>query len=347
MRYPLLIVLAAIVIVALGAVGLRRQLTRTPVRWVAHSQIVRDLPRYRVLVRRLKTTMYAYVAAVIVLASTVALLAGAPATTTVTDKKQINRDIILCLDTSGSMIFTDREVTDTFQEIIRSFHGERVGLHIWNYAGQTKFPLTDDYDMATTELQTMQHLMESATERGGHIYVSYELLDYLKPVEPPEGVIAASLVADGIAGCALAFPRVDDGRKRTMILATDNEPQGKSIYTLNQAIDLAKQRDITIFGLYAHTPGPPAPQDPYDYSGDSWQQQKKQLSDAVESTGGQLFDVSDPSSVDTILTSVTSEGDIVDDSGKVTTTTDNNDVYVLFLFIAASAVILIAGRRRL
>jgi uncharacterized protein with von Willebrand factor type A (vWA) domain len=56
-----------------------------------------------------------------------------------------NRDIMLCLDVSGSMTDVDKEIVSIFDKLADGFKGERVGLTIFNSSAVQVFPLTDDY----------------------------------------------------------------------------------------------------------------------------------------------------------------------------------------------------------
>lgn len=344
MSYPWLAFLAFVAMIGAGALGLKRKRSSAPVEWVAHSQFMSSLPRYRHLVRRLKLRTYAYGLTVVMLVCTVALLAGAPSQTHTTNKKQINRDIILCLDVSGSMLPTDTEVVQQFTSIIDGFKGERVALNVWNYSGMTVFPLTDDYSMARKQLKRMDSMFSTAIVREDGVYVSEEALKFLKPTEDPNKK-GASLIADGVAGCVLSFPRINDGRKRTLIVATDNQPQGRSIYTLPQSMELASKRHITVFGLYADT-RIRGKDDPNVYDDSRAAQQKAEYAKAVQTTGGKLFDISDRSSVDAILRSITSSGTVVDKHAKIVTTVDDNSSYVWWLFIIVTVLLLGVGVKR-
>src|SRR5699024_6615666 len=62
------------------------------------------------------------------------------------------RDIVLCLDVSGSMIEYDTEIAEKFLTMLPEFDGERIAMSIWNSTSRTVFPLTDDYDLVEAEL---------------------------------------------------------------------------------------------------------------------------------------------------------------------------------------------------
>lgn len=75
---------------------------------------------------------------------TFALIAR-PATVDQGEERASSRDVVLCLDVSGSTLPYDREVIDTYRDLVSHFQGERIGMSIFNSTSRTVFPLTDDY----------------------------------------------------------------------------------------------------------------------------------------------------------------------------------------------------------
>ena len=53
----------------------------------------------------------------------------------------------------------------------------------------------------------------------------------------------------GYSACALAFDHPDDERSRSIIFATDNEVNGASIVTLEEAAAYAKSVGVRVFAL--------------------------------------------------------------------------------------------------
>ena len=67
-------------------------------------------------------------------------------------ERSSSRDIVLCLDVSGSALPYDRAVIETYLELVSHFQGERIALSIFNSTSRTVFPLTDDYDLFSSQL---------------------------------------------------------------------------------------------------------------------------------------------------------------------------------------------------
>lgn len=178
-----------------------------------------------------------------------------------------NRDIVLCLDVSGSMTSVDQAIMQTFAEISGQLRGERIGLVIWDSSAVSIFPLTSDY--AYVQAQLTEGISA--------------LANYANPWD--EGVnegSGSSLIGDGLASCAHRFDRLptdpDDPveRSRTIILATDNSLAGEPIYTLGQATDQAVKNTIRVYAL-----------SPSGYGDDF-----AELAAQAERTGGRAYDLS-------------------------------------------------------
>ncbi|MCL3792697.1 VWA domain-containing protein [Actinomyces sp. 186855] len=182
-----------------------------------------------------------------------ATLAGRPVAVTERSDTLSTRDIVLCLDTSTSMLTTDAHILQTFSELLDSFDGERVALVAWNTTAQTMVPLTDDYDLLRRELREVAEVLDFVP-----VYGSNALYDYYEAFIGTFGdVEASSLIGDGLASCALAFDRQVEDRSRTVILASDNQvqdPYHLQIYSLAEAADLAPERGVRLISIYGADP---------------------------------------------------------------------------------------------
>ncbi|MDO4612800.1 MAG: VWA domain-containing protein [Actinomycetaceae bacterium] len=251
MTQPLLAALALVLLAGAALVGWRTgsRSSPSPVR-VAHSGY---LPQAPLIARRHRTRRRMRLLAVLALAAVsllAATLAGLPRETTTTHHPVKSRDVVFCLDVSGSMLPLDRDIIDTLSDLVTHFRGERVALRLWNATTMTVFPLTDDYDLVHSELTKLSDMLASVEVRGNAIYASPTLIEYLSPTTASEDT-AGSLIGDGLAGCALAFPESSERRSRSLILATDNLPQGSAIYTLPQAVDVTAERGIDLYTIYS------------------------------------------------------------------------------------------------
>lgn len=255
-----IVVGVVVVAIVIAAVAPRRAGRASQTRWLANTAYLSRLPSYRRRVRLLQAGLAALAALLLVgLAGTTLLLAR------VVDKQVraeelANRDIVLCLDVSGSMIEFGTEMAEKFTELVEEFDGERIALSVWNSTSRTVFPLTDDYALVSDELRAAQGALDF--DLDAWVYDPddlAELEDFIAGTIS-EDVDASSIVGDGLATCSYAFDEQDAERPRSIILVTDNEVFGNGVYTLSQAAELAAERDIRIHGLFASSPSSYAPE---------------------------------------------------------------------------------------
>ena len=273
--------------------------------WVANTGYLRGLPKYQALVRRTRASLaIAFVCFLIAVIAT-SVSAGAPVDRYVKHDKSASRDIVLCLDSSGSMLPYDSKIGGAFRQIISHFEGERISLQLWDAYSMTMFPLTDDYDMATDVLQDMSDTIDTGLiQVGGKISGTRELFEYLEPVLDEKQEVS-SLVGDGLASCIMGCDHNDKQRSRTILLATDNEVYGSGVYDLSEAIEFAKSQGVTVTALY---PG----------SDISLSSEALQLRDEVRKTGGDFYDASSPSAVDSVVRQIEAEQkEELDSAGKM------------------------------
>ncbi|PWG59821.1 VWA domain-containing protein [Bifidobacterium catulorum] len=179
------------------------------------------------------------------------------------------RDIILCLDVSGSTLPYDREVIATYLDLVGHFQGERIGLSIFNSTSRTVFPLTDDYDLVREQLTYANDILKDVVDQDSIDKMSdkqyQQVSDWLEGTQNRKDV--TSLIGDGLISCASMLPEfsADDSdaasaptgatdttnRDASIVLATDNVLSGKPTYTLSKALDLTSGSSIVVDGLFS------------------------------------------------------------------------------------------------
>lgn len=200
---------------------------------VAGTERLRALPAFRALVRTQLRDRRFEVCSLAVALLGCALLAGRWVGVADDSEEMRNRDVVLCMDVSGSMRPVVRDVLDSYIDLVDTLHGERIGFVMFDGNAVTGFPLTTDYQQVRDRLvRTARQLDENAVIAG--------------TVAPRSG---SSLVGDGLASCVQHFDRAREQRSRTVVLATDNLVSGDSIYTLTQAADLAVARGVMVFAV--------------------------------------------------------------------------------------------------
>lgn len=319
------LIAVAVIVIAIGVgllIGLRRgaRHRRQQSAPIARAERLRALPSFQHAVRR-RIAALAGVLALGVLASVIAgVVAARPMASETIQPIGTSRDIMLCLDVSGSMSDVDVEVLSVFEELLDGFEGERIGLTIFNSSPVQIFPLTDDYEFIRTHLQSIR-----------------ESFDYMEEV--PEHWVGtlngpgASLIGDGLASCAMRFDHLDDERSRSIILATDNEVNGDSIVTLEEASNYAASAGVRVFALN------PVQGVDTDISAE--------LVAAAEATGGKAYGLRDTTTVSDIIDDV-QEQEATELRGQAQVVwTDDPNLWIAVLLVAALGFLVLLWRVRL
>ena len=271
LRWPWLVVLLVVLVAVLLAVWARIWWRRQPrgASYVAHAERLRALPRYRTLVRQRRLLGgFGSVAALVACVGGI-VLGGRVQETQVMDRDESARDIMLCLDASGSTAPWNVDVIEEFRDIVEGLEGERIGLTVWNNAAITKFPLTDDYEFVLDRLDEAEQAFAGWSE----IFPSEAFDDYTAGTWSEERQYQSSLVADGLVSCVQRFDRLDEDRGRALVFATDGEQRGRSVYNLEEAAAYAAEDGVVVHVIA--NPGEP------DKDGDI-----DGLQAAAEDTGG-------------------------------------------------------------
>ncbi|MDA4890321.1 VWA domain-containing protein [Streptomyces sp. MS2A] len=244
---------------------------------VARAERVRGLGSFAQAVRRRRLALSGVVGLGVLAAVLAGVVAARPTEARTIQPETANRDIMLCLDVSGSMTEVDREVVTIFSELAEGFEGERIGLTIFNSSPVQVFPLTDDYEFVRTHLDDMARSFDYTDTVPEH---------WVGTMNGP----GASLIGDGLASCALRFDHGDEERARSIILATDNELNGSPIVSLAEAAAFTASKDIRLYTIN--------PVDGID-SGLS-----EELAEAAAATGGRAFSLRDTTTVAEIIDEV-------------------------------------------
>lgn len=274
----LVVLLVTLLVAGLGWWLAGREKTAKDAVLVAHTRRLTRLPAYRSALGRQQARLAGLAVIIGLTLLPLAVAAGRPGTDEIIDPEKNNRDIMLCLDVSGSMAATDRAILNDFAEIVKSFQGERIGLVLFNNQAVTAFPLTDDYDLVSEQL--------SGYAEGFSLFGDSEY-------DPITGTFntrlpASSLIGDGLASCVENFDHAEEERPRAIILGSDNEVHGSGIYTLGEAADMAQERNVRVYALNPTATG----------------QNHTQLSEATERTGGRTWALDAPGATDEVTSSI-------------------------------------------
>jgi Ca-activated chloride channel family protein len=300
-------VLPALILVGIVTVGgflfyqskARKRAAGSKTVLVANSFRVRETAAYQKALKTLWIKVVAFGAVLSVAAAVAAFGASRPVSIDTENPEKYNRDVVLCLDASSSMFDVDIEILQRFDELADGFKGERVSLTIFNATGLQVFPLTDDYDYVKENLS-------KTIDRFQKGYNDPETSSYLASTLGREE--GASLVGDGLYGCSLSFDYQDDeNRSRSIILATDNVVNGKELVPLDEAAQLAAERNIRVYGINPGSRG-----SGISYVPDS---SLTSMEESVEATGGKFFLLNNSAAVSTIVDEISdTETSIVEGS---------------------------------
>jgi hypothetical protein len=271
------VLIAAIVVGVLLGIRSGDRRDGRPAALVSRAERLRALPSFRTAVRRRMTLLSGIVALGAVAVLLGGVVAARPMAPKTAQPVNTSRDIMLCLDVSGSMSEVDVEVLSVFEELLKGFEGERIGLTIFNSSPVQVFPLTDDYTFVREQLRSVRASFDYVDETPEH---------WIGTLNGP----GASLIGDGLAACAMRFDHEDDERSRSVILATDNELAGASILTIEEAAQYAKSKGVRVFAL-----NPVQGKDA---------RVSAQLSDAAALTGGQSYALRDTTTVGDIISEI-------------------------------------------
>lgn len=235
MKYPWLffvfsaIVAAIIVSLLIRSYVAKKRNQHRNISVLAHTKGVRDLPAYKSAKRRYIILLSV---AALLLATTVFSFTGVaarPIEQKPRDNNKETRDIMLCLDTSGSMDKVIPAIIDYFKNISGKLNGERIGLTIFDSLPASVMPLTDDYLALSETLGDVQGNLNVYTlsfDRG------------------------LSNIGEGLMGCINSFDVIGKGRTQSIILATDNSENGPRKILIDEAAAYAKKNGITVYGIY-------------------------------------------------------------------------------------------------
>lgn len=250
---------------------------------VAHSARMTSLPRFKRALRTRLLTTVAFLAVIVITGvSTLVGIARPAWIETVNPEKKL-RDVMLCLDVSGSMLGYDADLLGAYQDLVDRFDGERIGLTVFNATAVSAFPLTDDYDMVRNYLEEAEEGFRSWGSEG---------TDYTATTAPTN-IQGSSLIGDGLVSCVDNFDRQDEERSRSVVFATDNMLAGDPLFELNEATSVAVEAKVRVYSL-----SPPSILATTETN---------ELKSVADRTGGKQFDMGSSTTIDTIVSEIQSQ----------------------------------------
>ena len=237
LRWPwVLVVVPIVVLVAVVWWSRRpRRVVPTDALRMAHVARLRSLPRYRQLRRRrLVGAVWLTVGTLLALAGTTLLVARPQEVRT--ERVERSRDVMLCLDASGSMDPFNERVVAEVRRVLDRLAGARAGLTIFSGGALTIVPLTDDLGAVEDQLVLAQR----------NFFL--EGYDFVAGIDLDSST-RASLLGDGIASCVERFDRLDEDRARSILVTSDNDPAGRPVYSVAEGAELAADKGIVVHAV--------------------------------------------------------------------------------------------------
>ena len=314
----------------------RRAMRRSPV-VVANSSYLDRLPSFVRAQRTARVVRAAQVGIAVIGVVAAAVLSGRIATERIETPDFATRDIVLCLDVSGSMYEYDTEILETFAEMVDGFEGERVALSIFNSTSRTVFPLTNDYDLIQRELVEGAEAIdfdEFGYRLGSRSYDEDKVRRYVDFVDGTRGIPdEASVVPDGLASCGQLFDQAEQDRSRSIIFATDNEVNGDPIFTLQEAVDGVTARDIDLYTFFpgAYECGPEC---------------LEELQTTTEDNDGELYQSSDPDAIPSIINDIQRTQAVAMGSTPTVVRTDHPTVGFVLTLLSLVGILMLGWRSR-
>ncbi|MBP5633356.1 VWA domain-containing protein [Candidatus Saccharibacteria bacterium] len=239
MRYFWMLFLTPLAIGVIATIFIYLQKTRKKTRdiskmaVIAHTKVIKELPAYKAAERNYHILLSIAAICLVTTLFSATVLASRPVKGELGKSRSESRDIVLCLDVSGSLETYQKAILSHYKSIIRQLKGERIGITIFDGRPANLIPLSDDYD-------TLYEMIDDLGESNFKEYVTTLNSGGL-----------TSQVGSGLIGCVNSFDTLADSKRpQSIILATDNYSSNTDINII-QAANYAKSYGITVYGILA------------------------------------------------------------------------------------------------
>lgn len=293
---------------------------------VAHSDRLVNLKQYQENLKKYKLILKFLTFLIITCLIISIFLSSRPASISISNNSEKNRDIMLCLDVSGSMSAVDVPIINKFIELAKNFSGQRFGLTIFNSAAINEIPLTDDYQLIGEQLNAAKAGLE-AVQNG----TNYDYVDGTFHGLETRG---SSLIGDGLASCIEHLGTNPTHRSQSIILATDNQTEGTPFVSFSQAMADAKQHNIRVYSI---DPGI-APED--------YVSEHTQMKDLSEQTGGGYYLLQNVS-VGTIIDNISKQESKYFAGSPQLVKTDKPNIFIYVLVVLVLILLILTWRFQL
>lgn len=299
----------------------------------AEADYIKQIPYFRRKMRIYKVLKFILSTVIIANLLISGFLMAMPYKTEVNEIKNMNRDIILCMDISTTVDHLNFELVGKLKEVVENLNGERFGIVIFNTSPLYLVPLTTDYEQVLNELDIIEEALELRDDfyNGSGTYSDrlVELDEYISAgTLVGNAERGSSIIGDGLAAAALDFTNIeeDPDRSRIIIFSTDNDLQGTEIITLPQAGQLCVDRGITVYGIGTEQMYP---------------SDKTMMRNTVEMTGGEFYYGEDSRVVSNIIDNIQEHVASLDTIEYEISETVTPEIPFIILLISMACMILL------
>ena len=321
MKYPLFasIGLAALAVWLVLLHLLRKKTAYRGGLRAANTRFATELPEYRRLQRIRKAGTILLEGFLICSLVSAFFLAARPYRTQTVSSGTKKRDIFLCMDVSYSICNLNYDLVECLEDVVRGLEGDRFGISIFNTSTVLYVPMTDDYDFVIEKLEELKEYFRLQKtymgKFGNYSYIPqedweeyselWEQLDYYDAGTLINNQTkGSSLIGEGLASCLYSFPKFEkEARTRVILFSTDNaqEERSKPLLELDEAAQLCRKNDVTVFGIFPN-------KESFDHtSSTDYATDLKEMTLAVEETGGVCYRESETLTVEDIVASIQKE----------------------------------------
>ena len=205
---------------------------------ISHSKKIRALPEYAKASKKYRILLCVAAVALVFSIASITITASRPISVDVIEPDYETRDIMLCIDVSGSQATEIANVILYFSNVVGKLKGQRIGVGVFAEKATILSPLTNDYVMVENLLKELVSLYRAREPKAEGYNTS--LIKNLG---------SASAIGPGIINCASGFDKLtEDGRAQSMIVATDNLQNIDGV-TAEQAGNYLARYGITLYAI--------------------------------------------------------------------------------------------------
>ncbi len=257
-KNPFIIFISIIVFVLIFLLTIKKKETNKNKNKIANTNIIKNTDAFKNILKKYRFFLYFLYMLVFICILVSSILTSRVIKEQTRSDEVYNRDIMLCMDVSGSVLDLNAELVDTYKEVVKELKGERFGISIFNTSSYLLVPLTDDYDYINNVLDLIGKSIDignnysqyDGMDSGQKLYL-LEYITYGTLVGNEER--GSSLAGDGLASCVFDFPNLSEKRSRVIVYSTDNEVYGKEYIDVEGAAKLSKEKNITIYTVAPST----------------------------------------------------------------------------------------------